>query len=310
LILVIFSVLSPSPWARAEEGRKIFIQSPPTVGVLPLIWVQEQGVLPRGIDLEIIISQDHQRGLSLISSGDLDLLVTGVNVGAKAYNRGIDLQLVNTNIWGIDYLLTSGFQAESWKDLEGRTLSLPLQGGPLDFLARYFLHNHGVDLDQIDFAYLPSNNGARAFQLGRLDAIILPEPMVTITLNNYDQAVLSLDIQEEWGKLHAGEERIPFVGLFVQGGFAKENSELVDLLHQYYQEGVDWVQSHPEAAAELAAQHFGQPAALVQESLGRIHLQVYPQDEARELIELLFTEIMDYYPEMIGGRLPDGDFYF
>ena len=58
-------------------------------------------------------------------------------------------------------------------------------------MARYFLHNHGVDLDQIDFAYLPSNNGARAFQLGRLDAIILPEPMVTITLNNYDQAVLS-----------------------------------------------------------------------------------------------------------------------
>ena len=119
LILVIFSCCLHPP-ARAEEGRKIFIQSPPTVGVLPVIWVQEQGVLPRGIDLEIIISQDHQRGLSLISSGDLDLLVTGVNVGAKAYNR-IDLQLVNTNIWGIDYLLTSGFQAESWKDLEGRT---------------------------------------------------------------------------------------------------------------------------------------------------------------------------------------------
>src|SRR5690606_41134050 len=50
--------------------------------------------------------------------------------------------------------------------------------------------------------------GARTFQLGQLDAIVLPEPMVTITLKNYDQAVLSLDLQEEWGKLHGGDERI------------------------------------------------------------------------------------------------------
>ena len=92
-------------------------------------------------------------------------------------------------------------------------------------------------MGEVDFVYLPSNNGARTFQLGRLEAIILSEPLVTITLNSFDQAVLSFDIQEEWGKLHDGEERIPFVGLFVRGGFARENPELIDLINEYYRRG-------------------------------------------------------------------------
>lgn len=236
--------------------------------------------------------------------------MTGVNVGAKAYNKGIDLRLVNTNIWGIDYLLTWGFQAEAWSDLEGKSLSLPLQGGPLDFLARYFLSHYQVNLDTIDFVYLPSANGAKTFQLGKLDAIILPEPQVTITLKSSPEAILSLDIQREWGKLHGGDERIPFVGLFVRGGFAEEHSELVALLNEYYAQGVEWVKANPGEAAQLAAKYFQQPAAVVEESLTRIDLSIYPVDETKELIDLFFSEILEFYPEMIGGKLPDADFYF
>ena len=309
LIMILLLTLLTFASAGAEQVSKIRIQGPPTAGMLPLLWLDEQGLLPGGASLEIFISPDHQRGISLLASSDLDLLVTGVNVGAKAYTRGIDLHLLNVNIWGIDYLLTAGFQADSWRDLEGRSLCLPLQGGPLDFLARYFLLNNGADLGEVDFVYLPSNNGARTFQLGRLDAIILPEPLVTITLNSFDQAVLSFDIQEEWGKLHDGEERIPFVGLFVRGGFAWENPELIDLINEYYQAGAAWVRENPAEAAALAAEHFSQPAEVVQASLDRIHLEVYPQAETRELVELFFSEIMEFYPEMIGGELPDDHFY-
>ncbi|HPT82897.1 MAG TPA: ABC transporter substrate-binding protein [Limnochordia bacterium] len=299
--------LSGGVWAQPIKVR---IQGPPAAGLLPLLWLEESGALAEQAELEFFISQDHQRGISLVATGNVDFLVTGVNVGAKAYSKGLDLRLVNTNTWGIDYLLTRGFQAASWLDLEGKSLCLPLQGGPLDFLARYFLQKSGADLDLVDFVYLPSNNGARTFQLGRLDAIILPEPLVTITLNSYPEAVLSLDIQAEWGKVHGGEERIPFVGLFVRGAFAREHPELTALIGEGYRAGAVWVSEHPHEAAALAAKYFGQPAEVVEESLGRIHLQVYPQEEARGLIELFFGEILELYPEMIGGELPDDHFYF
>ncbi|MFB5067033.1 MAG: ABC transporter substrate-binding protein [Candidatus Wallacebacter cryptica] len=309
-VLSVLVVLFGVSFTVGGEVETIKIQTPPTVGALPLFWMQEQGVAADLFKLDLTVSPDHQRGLALLSQKDIEMLVTGVNVGAKAYNKGIDVRLVNTNIWGIDYLLTSGFKAESWSDLKGKTLSLPLMGGPLDFLARYFLIHNGVDPDDVEYVYAPSANAAKSFQLGQLDAIVLPEPMVTITLNNYDQAVLSFDLQEEWAKLHDGDNRIPFVGLFVRGDFAQDNPELIDALSAYYQQGVEWVKANPAEAAKLAEKHFGQPAAVVQKSFSRINLNVYPDDEAQGLIEVYFNAIMELYPEMIGGKLPDEQFYF
>lgn len=310
LVLAVLLVLVATGLMMGAELATITVQTPATVGALPLLWMKEHRILADQVQLDIRISPDHQRGLALIAQQDIELLVTGVNVGAKAYNKGIDLNLVNTNIWGIDYLLTDGFTATSWADLEGKSLSLPLMGGPLDFLARYFLLENGVDPARVDFVYAPSNHGARSFQLGQVDAIILPEPMVTITLSNYERAVLSLDLQEEWGKLHAGDDRIPFVGLFVRGDFARDNQELIEKLNASYQEGVEWVKANPRAAAVLAEQYFEQPAAVVEASFSRINLNLYPAQEEQELIARYFAAILELYPEMIGGGLPDAGFYF
>lgn len=308
LLTVLLLTLSPLS-VSGSELPKVTIQSPATVGALPLIWIKESGFLADQAALEIIVSPDHQRGLALIAQREIELLVTGVNVGAKAYTKGIDLRLINVNIWGIDYLLTNGFEAKNWSDLEGKSLSLPLQGGPLDFLARYFLRENGADESKVKYVYQASNNGARTFQLGNVDAIILPEPLVTTTLKNHDSAVLSFDLQEEWAKLHDGDDRIPFVGLFVRGDFAEANSSLIAALKEGYRQGLEWVKANPAEAAALASEYFGQPTGIVQESFGRINLNLYPEDETKVLIERFFTEIMKLYPEMIGGQLPDADFY-
>ena len=310
VMLTILVVFTSTNLAVGAELAKIVVQTPPTVGALPLIWIKEQGMLAEQAELEIRVSPDHQRGLALIAQKDIEMLVTGVNVGVKAYNRGIDLRLVNTNIWGIDYLLTNGFEAGSWSDLRGKTLSLPLLGGPVDFLVRYFLLENGVDPSEVDFVYTPSNNGARSFQLGQVDAIVLPEPMVTITLNNYEQAVLSLDLQEEWAKLYDGDNRIPFVGLFVRGDFAQDNLQLIETLKSLYVQGVEWVKANPKEAASYAEKYFNQPAAVVEASFARVNLNLYPKDEEQDLLGRYFDAIRGIYPEMIGGQFPDEEFYF
>lgn len=309
IVLVISGTLFATD--RIENGKeKIIIQSPPTVGALPILWMIEDEILADQANIDIRISADHQQAISLIAQKHIEMMVTGVNVGAKVFNKGIDVRLLNTNIWAIDYLLTQGFEAESWADLKGKTLSLPLKGGPLDFLARYFLRENGVKLEDVSLVYKPLNSGAKTFQLGRLDSIILPEPLVTITLKSTENAHLSLDLQREWAKLHHGEDRIPYVGLFVRGDFAEDNSELVKSFNQYYKQGVDWVHNNPQQAAELAEQYFGMPAGLIKASFNRVNLNIYPDGETYMLIEMYFNEIMEMYPEMIGGKLPNEVFYF
>ncbi len=291
-------------------GESITIQTPPTVGALPLLWMKEKAVLGGDIELEINISPDHNRAITLISNNEIDMMVTGVNVGAKVFNKGIDVKMLNTNIWAVDYLLTRGFRAENWAALKGKTLSIPLKGGPLDFLIRYLLTENGIAPEEVELLYLPLANGAQTFQLGKLDSIVLPEPLVTITLAKSEDAYLSLDLQKEWGKLHKGEDRLPFVGLFASGKFIRDNQELTEKIKVLYQQGVNWVHEYPEEAAQLAATYFGMPVGVIKASFARINLNCYPEGEAFGLIEAYFKEVLKMYPEMIGGQLPNERFYF
>src|SRR6056297_3935592 len=215
--------------------QKIVIQTPPVPAALPLLRMESLGELDNFIDLDVKVSSDHQRAISLISKNEIDFMITGANVGAKIYNKGIDVKLVNVNTWAIDYLLTNGFKAEQWSDLEGKTLSLPLKGGPLDFLARYLLKENGLDpQNDVNLVYRPLPNGAKYFMSGQVDSIILPEPLVSVSLTKSDKAQLSFDIQKEWGKLHNGDERIPFVGLFVSNQFVQEYPGLTDIIAGKY----------------------------------------------------------------------------
>src|SRR6056297_357589 len=95
------------------QPKEVVIQTPPVPAALPLLKMQESGEFGSFMNLDVKVSPDHQRAISLIAKNEIDFMVTGVNVGAKIYNKGINVKLVNVNIWAIDYLLTNGFKADS-----------------------------------------------------------------------------------------------------------------------------------------------------------------------------------------------------
>ncbi|SRR6056297_3266696 len=310
-LLIVLTILGMAYYqTEVFAAEKLTIQSPPIMAALPFLWMQDEGKLDGIVDLEVKISPDHKRALALIAKDEIDMMITGLNVGAKVYNKGIDLKLMNVNTWAVDYLLTYDFKAESWEDLKGKTLALPLKGGPLDFLARYLLIENDVNLDEIDFVYRPLPNAAKYFMAGKLDSIILPEPLVTVNMINNKKAHLSLDIQKEWGKLHEEDNRIPFVGLFVSGNYLKENREISKIINGMYLKGIEWVNENPEAAAKLASKYFAMPAKVLQTAFKRVDLNYYSEGDTEKLINEYFSEILNMYPEMLGGNMPDEGFYF
>ena len=311
-LLVLFIITTLLAPMNAEAApTKVKIQTPPVAASLPLLWIEETGQLEEVIDLDIKLSTDHQRALALINKNQIDMMVTGVNVGAKAYNKGMGLKLLNVNTWAIDYLLTNNFKADEWSDLKGKTLSLPLKGGPLDFLARYFLDKNDIDpKEDINIVYRPLANGSRYFMAGKVDSIILPEPMVTVNILKNKNANLSLDIQKEWGKYHDGEERIPFVGLFVSKEFANNYPQKAKMLNGLYMKGIDWVNNNPEEAAKLGAKHFKLPQKIIQKSFDRINLNYYGESKTEELVDMYFDDMIKFNAKLLGGKLPDEKFYY
>lgn len=306
ILVLAFVLITVFPVSALE----INVQTPTVPGALPFLWMQEKIELPAALKLNINLSSDHQRGISLLAQNDIDLLITGSNVGANAYNRGVNIKMLNVNIWGIDYLLTNGFKADSWTDLKGRNLAIPLQGGPLDFLARYLAQKNGIDPEKdLNLVYRALPGGAQLFMAEKLDAVVLPEPLVTVSLAKGENAILSMDLQEEWAKIN-GDNRIPFVALFVNSKFSKEYPQFTDIINAYYKKGVDWVNKNPDEAAQLASKHFGMPAPVLKKSMDRVNLNIYSEAESRQLTEFYFGEMLKMYPELLGGALPDEEFYY
>jgi len=304
-LLMIFLLIVFPCWAKVA----LYIQSPAIISALPLFWIQDRGYMDEEVDLKVIISPDHERGLSLLSKDEIQMLVTGVNVGALAFNKGIGINLLNVNVWGIDYLLTYGFRTDTWEGLKGKTLCLPLKGGPLDFLVRHLVQKAGVDIKEINLVYRPLPQGAKYFQTGKLDAIVLPEPLVTITLRNIPKAYLSIDIQKEWAKYREGDTRIPFVGLFVSSAFLQEHPQLLEKFKLLYLEGARWVNQNPKEAAELAEKYLRIPSSVFQKAFERIDFQCISSHKAKGRVQEYLSEILKTYPELIGGKLPDEEFY-
>lgn len=309
IIIITLIFLIGFSFGQTAAALDVKIQTPSIPAALPFLWMQQEGDLPAALNLDVQLSSEHQRGMSLLAQNKINFLITGSNVGANAYNRGVKLKLLNVNTWGIDYLLSNGLEINTWQDLEGKSLALPLKGGPLDFLARYLLKNNGADLTKVNFVYRALPGSAKLFMAGKLDAIFLPEPLVTVSLAKNKQAKLVMDIQQEWARLN-NDERIPFVALFVNSNFAAENPQFTAIINSYYKKGIIWVNQHPDAAAKLAAENFSLPESIFKKSLTRVNLNIYPAAESKNLTDFYFSKMLNFNPELLGGSLPDEEFYY
>jgi NitT/TauT family transport system substrate-binding protein len=309
VVIGLFCLLASLVASAALAAAPVRVLAPPVFSVLPFYWMEETGALP-DVKLEIALSPDHARNLNLAATGRGEFLVTGLNVGAKGYVKGMSLQLVNVSAWALDYVVARDPEVKGWADLIGKRVNLPLQGGPLDFLVQFLIAREGLQAEQFEFVYAPVPQAVQLFNMGQLDAVVLPEPQVTQLLQVNPQAVLAIDIQKEWAKWHKGEESIPYVGLFIHQGWAEQNKALAARVVQAYNRGIDWMNANPQAAAKLGARVMGLPEAVILQALSRTRLAVYDRARTKALVHEHLEEMMEFEPDLVGGELPDDGFYY
>lgn len=306
-VLLLTALLSVA-CVGSSAAPRVRVLSSPVFSVLPFVWMQETGALS-GIDLQIELSPDHQRNLSLTATGQGEFLVTGLNVGAKAYAKGIALQLVNVNAWALDYVVARDSAMRNWADLRGKRIGLPLQGGPVDFLVQYLIDQEGLEAGQFDLIYAPVPQALQLFNLGQLDAVVIPEPQVSQLLAANPKAFLVLDVQKEWAKWHRGEEDIPYVGLFVGSAWAHKNPALAEQVAQAYAKGLAWMNANPEAASRLGAKVLGIDDGTIRQALKRTRFAVYDRARTKALSQEHLEEMLQFNPDLVGGKVPDDAFY-
>ena len=156
------------------------------------------------------------------------------------------------------FVVRKDIQVENWSDLAGRTIAVPM---------RYSGHNLGVLkevrdnglLGQIRIVEMNPPDMASALSTGSLDGYFVGEPFAAQTLKN-GESDLFYYVENKWPGFICNL-------LLVHQRFIDANPTTVSRLVEGAVRSGLWARGHPNEAADIASQYWGQPVDLVEYAL-------------------------------------------
>jgi NitT/TauT family transport system substrate-binding protein len=287
--------------AQAAPARtaRLVIAGPATPSSIPLLIAASK---INGAEVQVI--ENNAQANTAFLRGDIDILVNGLSVGVDLYRNEAPVQIVNTYVTGMSFLVTNGEKVENLAALKGQDIYIPFQGSPIEeatsFLARKEGLKWGVDLKPI---YSPFDASIALLKQGKAKAVVLPEPFVSM-VEGQPGLNVSLDLYKSWNAATGQSNGYPQVAAFVKRDWAETHAEDLTAFNTALTEAVKLTEESPEEAVSLAKGKFKQPEKILLKAVSRMHYAVLTGEEMKK-------SVSGYY-ELIGKPLDDKykDFYY
>jgi NitT/TauT family transport system substrate-binding protein len=255
---------------------------------------------------------------SIIANGQGDFISLPTNSAATFYNKGIQLQLLDSSIWNILYIVTTDTSVKSIKDLKEKRVVVPYQGAIPDAIFQAVLEKQGLDPNiDITIIYAPDPvQGSQLLLTGQENYALLSEPSATsVILKGQSSGKLftrSLSMETEWQKAFGTSSATPVAGTVVLGSM-KDRPEVIKVFLTEYQKAVKWMQDNPVEAGKVGEKVLseqGFTATALTQSMQNISWHFTGAQDAKADIKEFYNMLMDANPNFVGGKLPDEGFYY
>ena len=113
--------------------------------------------------------------------------------------------MVAVNTLGVLYVVVKGVEINSLEDLKGKTVYATGKGSTPEYGLKYILSENGIDPEK-DLTIEWKSEPAEAVALlsaNETGIAMLPQPYVTVTLNNVQGLEIKINLNEEW------DEKLP-----------------------------------------------------------------------------------------------------
>ncbi|MGK7937579.1 MAG: ABC transporter substrate-binding protein [Xenococcaceae cyanobacterium] len=306
-----------SSQSENQQLEKLTIGGSPIIITVLLAYLSEQSqiqALAQEVDFTLWKTHDQLR--AEVVSTQLQISATPTSLAANLYQRGVPIKLLNVLVWGVLNLWSENKNISSWEDLRGKKVLIPFRGGLPAQLFFYLAKENGLNPEQdLDIQY--TTDFAQAVQLllaKRGDAALLAEPAGTgAEIQGENQGILVrsvLNLQEEWGKATGRKPRIPQAGTLALTSLIDEYPEVIEAVQLELKNATTWAIQNPSAAAKLGAKYLGLKAPVIEKSLAKTPLEMVTAVEAKEDLEFWFARLMEQNPKLLGGKLPNAEFYY
>lgn len=124
-----------------------------------------------------------------VLSGAWTFAMVDTTTAINATKEGVPVTAVAVSSVGVPdrdgyaaIMTTADSGIKDIKDLEGRKMQINALGGTAEALVRASMTAAGGDPDKIQFVEVPPQGAIPAIQAGQVDAVFLPEPLITVAL--------------------------------------------------------------------------------------------------------------------------------
>jgi ABC-type nitrate/sulfonate/bicarbonate transport system substrate-binding protein len=280
-------------------SQTVTIPAAKTVSSIPLLALEGQTI--GGLTVATPLFDDHLLALAELIGGKSQVLLTGATLAIKNSQSGGPLIQVATPVWDVSGLVTLNPALKTLEDFAGKTLVVPLAGGPLDVQLQALLKAKGlIDKVKVDYAE-PAQAVALLIQK-RVDGACLPEPLVSrLVLLNKGTELFTF--AEAWAPLNQGDGRAPQVALLARRDWSAAHADFLKALIAAIRVSVAAVKADPHAYAQRFAPVLGLPATVVERGLSKTLLDVPSSAETARLYAAYLALTRDPKPVAV-------DFFF
>lgn len=253
-----------------------------------------------------------------LANGDLDMAIIPLNLASKVYNesKNLNLKLATVNIFGCLYMI-GNTDIAGVEDLKGKVVYTVGSNGTPEIIFNYLLSQKGItyeygdeatDSEKVFVKVADAQQIMAGFTQGTIEYAILGEPVVS-KVNAKTGTKVVLDLQAEWKKYNA-EGKFVQAGLAVKGDVA-ENTEYLNALIEKLGENKTYITENVASLKDLYTEvgSASLQMAFTTDILERCNVGCSKASVEKANIEAFLTAVKNFKAPLIGGALPEDDFY-
>ena len=308
LIFLIITLCSCTQEQETEKIRIATLKGPSAIGMVKMIDSIKQD---KNSNLEISMYNEPIQVRKLMLQNEVDLAVLPTTMGAILYNKQVPYQLAAIPVWGTLYLFGKDTTIQTWSDLKNKRVHLMAKGMTPDVLFKYLLVQNEIDPIHdvmLDYSFPTHIELANAVAANQADLAVISEPMVSLVMQKNQSVYSIMDLNAEWQKVV--DIPIAQTALLVKQKFAQKNNKELQEILKSYNRSTTWVNQNPQQAAELIVKYNILPNTEVARiTIPRCNLNFKKTEEIEDLVQRYLQIFYNLDPAIIGGKIPDDNFY-
>ena len=249
----------------------------------------------------------------MIVQGQVDIAAVPANLASVLYQKtDKNVSVLAVNTLGVLYLVENGDSIQSVEDLKGKTIYASGKGATPEYALNSVLEANGLDPEKDVTVEYKSEHAEVVAALAQDQTAVglLPQPFVTTALMKNENLRVALDLNDLWESSVTDGSKLVTGVVIARNDYLKEHEADIDAFMDAYKNSVEFVNSDTDAAAKIIGDHDIIPEEVAKKALPQCSIVFMEGDEMQTILSGYLNTLNEQNPEIIGGQLPDEDFYY